>query len=316
MKKQVFLITIAILAALGWQFKDDLSAQLRQLTRQIPTAEEVASSTSKVISKVVSSTKKAAINVVTTPKQLVTPATTPSKQVNLPPPLRALPPSAPPATLTRYGVITYTNLERKKAGLPALKENSQLNVAATVKVKDMFVKQYFEHVSPTGVNVEDLAREQGYEFIEIGENLALGNFTSDAALVTAWMNSPGHRANILHSSYTEIGVAVLQGTFEGHRTWMAVQHFGRPLASCPSPSKSLQAEIKTDKATLAAMEAELERRRTYLEQTQNKNTTEYRQQVDEYNKLVAEHNALVEKLKKLIAEYNAQVAAFNSCLNG
>src|SRR6185369_15716694 len=119
------------------------------------------------------------------------------------------------------------------SGLPALKENALLDKAAKKKLDDMFAQQYFEHINPQGKGPSDLAKSVGYDYIAIGENLALGNFKNDAELVQAWMDSPGHRANILNKQYTEIGVAVGQGTYEGKKTWLAVQEFGRPTSSCP-----------------------------------------------------------------------------------
>src|SRR5262249_8345343 len=115
-------------------------------------------------------------------------------------------------TLTQAGVIKWTNIQRQENGaLPALTVNAKLNESAQLKLKDMFAKQYFEHVSPSGVGPDGLANEVGYAYASIGENLALGNFADDRALVQAWMDSPGHRANILGKSYREIGVAVGKG---------------------------------------------------------------------------------------------------------
>jgi uncharacterized protein YkwD len=93
----------------------------------------------------------------------------------------------------------------------------------------MFENQYFAHESPTGEKVSDLAKKFGYDFLLIGENLAMGNFSSDEDLVLAWMESPGHRENILNEKYQEIGVAVKKGIFEGKEVWIAVQHFGLPF---------------------------------------------------------------------------------------
>ena len=110
--------------------------------------------------------------------------------------------------LTKAQVIEITNERRKEnGGLAALKENLRLDVSAEKKLEDMFAKQYFEHLSPDNVGVKDLAKNAGYEYILIGENLAMGDFNNDSALLDAWMASPGHRENILNKNYTEIGVA-------------------------------------------------------------------------------------------------------------
>ena len=127
--------------------------------------------------------------------------------------------------------------------MPALLENTKLDQSAELKAQDMLKNQYFAHTSPSGMAVGNLAEKVGYEFIAIGENLALGNFENDEALVQAWMDSPGHRANILNSRYQEIGVAVLKGVFEGRTTWLAVQHFGLPLSVCPSPQEGVKLTI-------------------------------------------------------------------------
>src|SRR3989344_4089272 len=121
--------------------------------------------------------------------------------ITAPPPLRS-PTTSSGAPITVAGTIKATNAARASNGLPPLVENSKLDTAARAKVADMFELQYFEHVSPTGRNVSNLVKDVQYEFIAVGENLALGNYKDDQDLVTAWMNSPGHRANILNSRYT------------------------------------------------------------------------------------------------------------------
>lgn len=225
-----------------------------------------------------------------------------------PPPLRS-DADAKRAHLTRSGVIAWTNAARRQNGLPAYKENAKLNAAAEAKVKDMFAKQYFAHEGPDGNGPSHWVEEAGYAYIMIGENLALGNFADDKALVDAWMGSPGHRANILHPRFTEIGVAVARGTFEGKITWLAVQEFGLPRSACPTTDPALRVRIDANQAQLSGMKAELDRRRAELDRKNN-------QKVDEYNALVAEFNALVEETRRLVGEYNAQVEATNRCVQG
>lgn len=236
------------------------------------------------------------------------------KQVFAPTPLRG-PTADIQSSLTASGVITETNRQRAiNGGLPALTFNAQLTAAAQTKANDLFAKQYFEHVSPTGVGPGDLATAAGYAYLVEGENLAMGNFENDAALVKAWMNSPGHRANILNTKYAEIGVAVQRGTYEGHRVWMAVQEFGRPLSDCPEPSASLEAQIKTNNNQLDALQVEISTKKQEIDAMSPKRGAEYNQKVDEYNALVAQFNELVTETKQLIAQYNIQVNAFNACI--
>lgn len=221
--------------------------------------------------------------------------------------------------LTRVGTINQTNLQRQKENLPALKENQELNRAALAKVKDMFAVQYFEHVSPAGKGPGDLADDAGYEYIAIGENLALGNFKNDQELVEAWMNSPGHRANIMSGKYTEIGVAVIKGSFEGRQVWLAVQEFGKPKSACPQVSDGLRAQLDLYKQELKNLEPQIQELRMYLENNDPKTKEEvqaHNQKVQEYNDLIKLYNNKVDWLKVLTADYNAQVNAYNTCAGG
>jgi len=218
-------------------------------------------------------------------------------------------------TLTKEGVITLTNENRAENGnLGALTENAKLDQSAAIKLQDMFNKQYFEHVSPSGVGITNLAQEVGYQYIVIGENLALGNFGSDKALVDAWMASPGHRANILNPRYTEIGVAVGQGMYQGNLTWLAVQHFGMPQSACPTIDESLHASIVAAQADLKNREADLATRKQIIDSGDTYQGMTHDQQVDKYNELVGEYNQLVADTKAKISTYNTEVAQYNACL--
>lgn len=221
----------------------------------------------------------------------------------------------PHASLSSAGVVTVTNTHREAAGLPHLTVNAALNRAAQSKLNDMFAKQYFEHESPEGLGPADLAKEAGYAYVLVGENLALGNFANDQDLLQGWMDSPGHRANILNPKYREIGVAVGQGMYEGKKTWMAVQEFGTPLSSCPSVDASLKQKIESNEAELTLKEAEAQALKAELESgAYNSNPPEYNKRVEEYNNLVHYINTLVDQTKALVVQYNAQVAAFNNCI--
>ncbi len=235
------------------------------------------------------------------------------KQISTPPPLRSEE-DFPEAILTKAGVIKWTNNQRAKYGLPPLKENSKLDNSAALKTEDMFKNQYFGHVSLTGVEIGDLAVEVGYEFISIGENLALGNFANDETLVQAWMDSPGHRENILNKNYSEIGVAVIKGTFEGKTTWLAVQHFALSLSACPKPDEGIKTEIETDRDQLKDLETRLQEFLVEIQDMKPRQDPNYNQKLKEYNDLVVEYNNLVGEIKNLIDKYNSQVNLFNNCL--
>lgn len=222
----------------------------------------------------------------------------------------------PGGKLTSKGVIDWTNQRRGENGLAELKENAQLNLAAQAKVKDMFSRAYFDHISPDGKGPADLAKAAGYEYIAVGENLALGNYKDDQALVEAWMNSPGHRANILSGKFKEIGVAVGQGMFEGKRTWLAVQEFGRPVADCPQIDSSLKDRIDSSKAELDALEVKIQAVKQSFEDLKLKDEEDYavyNQRVNEYNSLVRIYNNKIDILKQLITQYNSQVQIYNNC---
>jgi hypothetical protein len=215
--------------------------------------------------------------------------------------------------LSAEGVFQWTNIHRQQAGLVLLVKNSLLDEIAQAKVEDMFARQYFEHVSPSGEGISQVAEAFGYEFITIGENLALGNYANDQALVQAWMNSPGHRENILGDSYSEIGIALARGTFEGNMTWLAVQVFARPLSACNFPDQTLKNTIEMNKAELEQLSLELERLREEIEAHRPKFGPAYNQKVAEYNALVDEYNNLAAHLQANIAAYNLQVQNFNTC---
>lgn len=221
------------------------------------------------------------------------------------------------AYLTRTGTIISTNQQRQKEGLGVLRENFKLNQAAQAKVKDMFQGQYFEHISPQGIGPADLAKTSDYEYVLIGENLALGNYKNDQDLVEAWMNSPGHRANILNNKYTEIGVAVGEGMFEGRQTWLAVQEFGKPASDCPQIDQILKTQIDSQKNEIQNLENQLKIIKAFLDQNdpQNKKEIEdYNKQVVSYNTLVKIFNNKIDVLKQLTGLYNEQVKNYNECV--
>lgn len=237
------------------------------------------------------------------------------KTVVTPGPLRATTPVPASASLTVRGVIEYTNVERaQNGGLGSLAENSTLNRVAQMKVDDMFAKQYFEHVSPSGVGQADLAQTAGYAYVIVGENLALGDFDGDQGVVTAWMNSPGHRANILNPHYKEIGVAVGKGMYEGRETWLAVQSFGMPLSACPTVDQTLKTQIDADNVVIANLRSNLDAKKIQIESTSTSDSN-YNIYVNEFNAMLPEYNSLVESVRVAVTNYNAGVQAFNVCIN-
>lgn len=103
--------------------------------------------------------------------------------------------------------FSLLNQDRVKYGLPALKLNSQLTRLAENYANDMIKRGYFSHYNPEGLSPFDRMNNAGIAYRSAGENLAINSSVPGAE--TAFMNSSGHRANILNSSYTEVGVGVV-----------------------------------------------------------------------------------------------------------
>jgi hypothetical protein len=131
------------------------------------------------------------------------------------------------SAMTVADLLKYTNMQRVANGLAPLNLNPELTHAAQLKAKDMFAKDYWAHVSPDGTTPWVWIKDSGYDYLYAGENLARG-FNSSSDVVTAWMNSPEHRANMLSSNYTDIGFAIQSGTLTGTDTTLVVQEFGSP----------------------------------------------------------------------------------------
>lgn len=126
-------------------------------------------------------------------------------------------------------LLEYTNEQRTINGLNTLKYNQKLATAAANKAQNMFTNNYWAHFGPHGETPWQYITAAGYRYESAGENLAK-NFLYSKNVVTAWMNSPTHRENMLRKDFTEIGFAVVDGTLGGEPTTLVVQMFGRPSA--------------------------------------------------------------------------------------
>lgn len=112
-------------------------------------------------------------------------------------------------------VTALVNQHRSEAGLQPLTHDAQLSDVARVKSAEMRDRNYFSHQSPTYGSPFDMMQQFGIQYRSAGENIAAGQ-TSPQAVVQAWMDSPGHRANILNASYTKIGVGFVEGGSYGY----------------------------------------------------------------------------------------------------
>lgn len=156
------------------------------------------------------------------------------------------------------GVLTsITNEERAQNNAPQLALSDTLTRAATLKAQDMAAKGYFAHTSPEGKTPWYWFKQVGYEYAYAGENLAV-NFFESKDVATAWMNSPSHRANIVKKDYTEIGIGVATGVYEGRESVFVAQLFGTPIKTSapvtttvkptPTPAKSTPVKTPVKKA--------------------------------------------------------------------
>jgi uncharacterized protein YkwD len=154
--------------------------------------------------------------------------------------LALIPAHAQLATITSSRLIELTNASRRQNGLSPLKVSARLSRSAALKAQDMLKRDYFSHYTPEGKPPWSFFEKAGYRYVYAGENLAI-DFSSAEEMHRAWMSSTTHRANILHPQYTEIGIAVVSGEFQGRTTTIAVQHFGTPLlVPTPTPSPLTQ----------------------------------------------------------------------------
>lgn len=107
-------------------------------------------------------------------------------------------------------IVGLVNGERRKRGLKPLRENLRLSKVAEAKSRDMRDNKYFEHVSPRFGTFGNMVRKAGIKFSLVGENIAKG-IATPTAVMKAWMNSPGHRRNILSPRVNQIGVGYASG---------------------------------------------------------------------------------------------------------
>jgi len=129
--------------------------------------------------------------------------------------------------ITINSLLAQTNQSRLQIGETSLVLNDKLNEAAYLKAQDMFDDQYWAHDAPDGTEPWKWLGDVGYNYNEAGENLAK-NFTSTSAVMTAWLDSPEHKANVLKDGYQDVGFAVVSGELDGEPTSLVVALYGLP----------------------------------------------------------------------------------------
>ncbi len=156
-------------------------------------------------------------------------------------------------SITPDQLLALTNADRAQNGLSPLTLNAKLNASAAMKAQNMFAESYWAHVSRSCLQPWYWFTKAGYDYAYAGENLAQG-FDDSAGVNTGWMNSPGHRANILNPHYVDVGFAVENGNLPQTvtpdcsneqqstlPTTLVVAHYGSPAtpaAGTPAPPKA------------------------------------------------------------------------------
>jgi len=240
--------------------------------------------------------------------------------------------------LSREAIVGLTNSVRAANGLAALSENQLLTTIAEERAEDMLEKQYFDHISPTGEQASDLAQRLGYRYKIVAENIASGIFMTNQKIIDGWMQSPGHRKNILSPEIREIGVSLIKGRMSGQNTWVSVQIFGLqslPVSTklCTPPSQQLMNEIEIKKdelrvlnERLASLRSELEAEKTSIEldrtldgkeskrnQDLNVKIKTYNEKSNWHNETLAELKAKEAVLNSMIAEYYKILVSYKDC---
>ena len=123
-------------------------------------------------------------------------------------------------------LLSRVNKIRVHNNLSPLSMSPLLALAAESKASDMLSKNYWAHFAPDGsTSPWSFIKESGYSYVYAGENLAKG-YSDSESIVTAWMNSPTHKANIMSSNYKDMGFAIVPGRLMGEETVLVVQFFG------------------------------------------------------------------------------------------
>ena len=130
----------------------------------------------------------------------------------------------------RSATLCLVNAERTSRGLVALADDAQLTLAAQRHANDMVAKGYFSHVSADGRTFDVRIRNAGYTGGSLAENIAWGggSLGTPRRIVGSWMNSAGHRGNILNGGYRDSGVGVAPGTPPGGNGGTYVHNLGAP----------------------------------------------------------------------------------------
>lgn len=152
--------------------------------------------------------------------------------------------------VTLSGLLDETNRVRVAQGDEPLVLNQQLVEAANLKAKDMFEQQYWAHVAPDGTTPWQWFGEVDYAYAVAGENLAK-NFTNSGSVVSAWLDSPTHRDNVLKKEYSEVGFAIREGKLNGQDTSIVVALYAAPAGAAVQGAHETSAPVAGQDLSLA-----------------------------------------------------------------
>ena len=239
------LTVLGLLAGVGWYVTRDTTSPTSQNEPLTTVTDDTATPTDELstppVTPTPTPTPTPSKTPTRTPKATPTPtrsSTPPSRQGTRSPkptkkPSHTATPTSKPSTKppapsggAEAQVLQLTNAERAKAGCGPLRTNSSLTRAADLHATDMVVHHYFDHNSQDGRSPFDRMKAAGFKGGSMAENIAVG-YRSASAVVKGWMNSEGHRKNILNCDYTMIGIGYDSGQVKsewGNGSW--VQDFG------------------------------------------------------------------------------------------
>ncbi len=143
------------------------------------------------------------------------------------------------SNITIEKLLILTNKERLENNLPPLELNPELSLAASKKAQDMLAYDYWAHNSPNGKSPWVFIKDAGYNYFYAGENLARG-FNNAEDVVSAWMASSQHRANILSENYKDVGFAVATGRLRGEETVLIVEELGSQASAVIAQNQNKQ----------------------------------------------------------------------------
>lgn len=198
----------------------DLTASESPATTSSPPSASASPSPSHPVSPSPSTKRSASASPARKPPKTVAP---PPEKTSMPRPSNAPATQPAPASGTAQ-VVALVNQERAKSGCGPVKEDAQLTDAALRHSEDMAARDFFEHTNPDGADPGRRITDAGYHWSTYGENIARGQQTPESVM-ESWMNSPGHRANILNCSFKDLGVGIHKGS--GGPWW--TQDFGAKM---------------------------------------------------------------------------------------